>query len=262
MTLWQLEIARLLRTRRALVLAALFTFLGCTAPLLEHYAADILASATSDGVRVELPPPTPADGIASYESNAQQLGLIGVVVVASSALCFHARPQAFVFYRMRVARRRDMVVPRYVVVVGACVAAYLLGLFGAWYETTLLIGDPGVPRTLAHGGLMSLHLAFVVAGVAFIASFFRSVLASVGSSLGVYLVALPALSVVDFVEPWTPQALADSAAPLVSGSDGLGHYVVPAAVSAGLTVLLLAVSIQRVQTSARSRDRSAGSIPE
>ncbi|WP_030564850.1 ABC transporter permease [Streptomyces aureocirculatus] len=247
MTMWRLEVLRLTRTRRALILGVAFVFLGCSAPLLEYFADDIVSSAASDGVHVEMPPPSPEDGIGSYASNMQQLGLICVAAVAAASLCLDARPQTFLFYRLRVSRKSDILIPRYVVVTAACIVAYLLGLVGAGYETAVLIGDPGIPRTLEHGGLVCLYLAFAVAVVAAVASVLRSVLATVGCSLGLLLVALPALSAVDELQSWTPQTLAGSADPLLSGKEGLHEYALPAAVCVCLTALLLTVAASRVR---------------
>ncbi|WP_158942678.1 hypothetical protein [Streptomyces sp. ERV7] len=99
---------------------------------------------------------------------------------------------------------------------------------------------------------MDCALAFAVATVAAIASMLRSVLAAVGCSLGVLLGVLPGLAAVDSIRSWTPQALAQSADPLLSGKEGLDAYVLPAVVAVCLTVALLAVAIGRVRIPASS----------
>ena len=73
MSLWRLEWLRLVRTQRFFVVLALFMILGFGAPLLERYLGELISSTSGDsGIRIEVPPPSSSDAIASYTKNAQQ----------------------------------------------------------------------------------------------------------------------------------------------------------------------------------------------
>ena len=166
MNLWRLEWLRLTRTRRLVALLGVYAFFGLTGPLTARYLEDILGAVDTGGVRVELPDPRPADGIAQYVGNISQVGLIVVVLIAASAFAVDARREMAVFLRTRISGVRDVIVPAYVVTTGAAVAALLLGSLAAWYETGVLLGPPPVARMLTGIGLGALFLAIAVAAPA------------------------------------------------------------------------------------------------
>lgn len=234
MSLWRLERLRVLRTRRWVALLAVYLFFGLLGPFTARYLAEILARSGAK-VPVELPPPVPADGLASFVSNASQIGLLVVVIVAASALTLDARPGLSVFYRTRVRRHADLVLPRFVTTAVAAVAGWSAGTLAATYETVVLIGSPGVTAVLLGWLLGSLYLVFAVALAAVVAGRSRSVLATVGMTLGV-LLALPILGLYRPVGRVLPSALVGSMDALARGTNHPGDYLG----AAGLTVLLTA----------------------
>ena len=74
MTLWRLEWLRLVRTRRLVALLSVYAFFGLAGPLTARYLAEILGAIGTEGVQIQFPEPTPADGIAQFVSNASQIG--------------------------------------------------------------------------------------------------------------------------------------------------------------------------------------------
>ena len=85
MSLWRLEWLRLVRTRRLVALLSVYAFFGLVGPLSARYLAEIIRAVGTNGVQVQFPTPTPADGIAQFVSNASQIGLLVVVLIAASA---------------------------------------------------------------------------------------------------------------------------------------------------------------------------------
>ncbi|NUR29334.1 MAG: hypothetical protein HOV83_26405, partial [Catenulispora sp.] len=81
MNLWRLEWLRLVRTRRLVAVLGAYLFFGFSGPLTARYLSEILGRLGSDGVRVQFPKPTQADGIAQFTGNASQIGLLIVVIV-------------------------------------------------------------------------------------------------------------------------------------------------------------------------------------
>jgi hypothetical protein len=75
MSLWRLEWLRLIRTPRALTLAAAFVFFGLLEPALTRYQSQILGH-VGNGVRISFPPATPAQGVSSYAGELSGIGLI------------------------------------------------------------------------------------------------------------------------------------------------------------------------------------------
>src|SRR4051794_24438565 len=113
MTLWRLEWLQLVRARRLVRLVGVYLCSGLAGPLPGRYLAEIRGAIGTEGVQVQFPEPTPPDGIAQFVSNVSQIGLLVVVLIASSALAFDARREMAVFLRTRVSSVRSIVLPAY-----------------------------------------------------------------------------------------------------------------------------------------------------
>jgi ABC-2 type transport system permease protein len=230
MSLWRLEWLRLLRTRRLMALLAVYVFFGLTGPLTARYLSQILNGlGGTGGVKVEFPEPRPADGIAQFTSNASQLGLLVVVLVAASALAFDARREMAVFLRTRVRGVRQIVLPAYGVNAGAAVGALLAGALAAWYETVILLGPLPPGRMLLGIACAAMFLVFAVALTALIASLVRGALATAGISLAI-LLAMAILGSFAGLQRWMPTTLFSALAGLVDGGRP-GDYLPAAGVA-------------------------------
>lgn len=244
MTLWRLEWLRLVRTPRAISLAAVFLFVGLVEPVATRYQNDLIGH-LSHGARIRLPAPTPADGLGSYVSDATFLGLVLVVAIAAAALCFDIRPGYATFLRTRVERTWQLVLPRFAVTAVAAAAAYLLGTLGAWYETAVLIGSLPVRGMLAGMLCGAAYQAFAVAVTALAASGVRSVVDTIGVTLAI-LIALPIVGTLHVIANWLPSALASAPTQLASGADQFGHFGPALAVTAAAMLAALAGATARL----------------
>jgi ABC-2 type transport system permease protein len=243
MTLWRLEWLRLVRTRRAVTLVFVFLLVGFGGPALARYMETLVRSGTTGGVTIVVPPPVAADGIAQFSKNAQQLGIIAVVVVAAGALALDATPGLSLFYRTRVQRVSTLLLPRVVVPAVAAVAAYALGAAAAWYETVALLGLLDGGRVVAGAALAALYLVFAVAVTAAASTVVRSTLATVGTAMAV-LVLLPVGGVVPHLERWLPSHLAGAQDAVVRGAH-LSSYLPATAITSAAVVLLVAGAMAR-----------------
>ena len=128
------------------------------------------------------------------------------MIVAAASLAIDARPGVAAFYRTRLRRPTRLVLPRYLTITAAAIAAFALGTLGARYETTVLLG-PIRPADLAAGfGLETVSLCFATAVAAVFTSVVRSVLGAVGWALAC-LLGLAALSAVPAISSWLPTRL-------------------------------------------------------
>jgi ABC-2 type transport system permease protein len=239
-SLWKLEWQRLIRTKRWITLLAVFVLFGFVGPLVAKYLAQILTSKVGGGMKIITAPPTPADGLASFARNAQQVGLIVVAAVAAGALAFDARSGLATFYRTRVRSLGQLLLPRYVMNFVAAVVAYSLGTLAAWYETSVLIG--GLSAAAIFNGLLLqvVFIAFAVAVVGLCASLVRNTVTVVAISAAVFLL-IPVLQLFTSVSKWLPSALLQSQSDIARGAT-LGSYGGAVIVTLLLTACLLAVS--------------------
>jgi ABC-2 type transport system permease protein len=245
MSLWRLELLRLIRTPRAIALAVLYTLLGLVDPVLTKYENTLL-SHTGNGIRIYAPPPSPADGLGGYVNEATPLGLIVVVALAAGALCFDARQGLAIFLRTRAASMQQLLIPRFAVNAAAASGAYLLGTLAAWYETDLLIGP--LPAAAIPAGVLCgvIYLAFAVAVTALAAAVARSALATAGIALAALLL-LPIVGIVHAVDAWLPSTLVDAPVNLASTAHPLSYYSPALAVTVAATAVALAVAVHRLK---------------
>ncbi|MGA9594552.1 MAG: hypothetical protein WBV06_00225, partial [Acidimicrobiia bacterium] len=177
-----------------------------------------------------------------YVGNAMQIGLLVSMGIAAAALAFDAKPQMGIFLRTRVRRVSDIIVPRYVVMVAAVVACFMLGSIAALYETTVLIGSLSIGGWLLGTLVGSLYLAFAVALVSLVAARANSVMLTLVVSVAILLL-LPVIGVIPDVAPWLPSHL-------IGGVDGLvrdgafGDYLRATIVTIGLTLAALWLAVR------------------
>jgi ABC-2 type transport system permease protein len=244
MSLWRLELLRLLRTRRGLALLSVYVLFGFIGPLTARYLNDLLELAGDDleGATIELPDAVPSDGMAQYVANAMQVGLVVTVVVAAGSLALDATPEMGAFLRTRVRSVWRLLLPRLVVSVVAIALAFTLGALVAWYETWALLGGLPARDVLAGIALGLVFLAYVVAVTAAAAQWTKGVLATVMVSL-LSLLVLPVVGAADVIGRWLPSGLATALADLPAGKHDFGHYLGPAAVTLVTTAVLIRVAL-------------------
>lgn len=236
MNLWRLEWLRLVRTKRLAALVGIYLFFGLLGPVTARYLGEILERFGGD-VIVQFPPPVPADGIAQFTANANQIGMLLAVVVAAGALVLDAIPEMSIFLRTRVRTIHRLLGPRLVVSFAAVTAAFAIGLLGAWYETVVLLGSLPIGALLGGAVLTIVYLAFVVALVAAVASRLGSVLATVATTVVVLLV-LPTIGLIEVVGRWLPSHLLGAMDALLRGTERWTEYV-----PATLVALMLSAAL-------------------
>ena len=241
MSLWRLEWLRLVRSRRLLVLVVVYVFFGLTGPLSARYLGQIL-DRVGGGIKVELPPPRPVDGLAQFASNASQICLLVVVLVAAAGLALDSRTELAIFLRTRVANVQALIVPSYVMTSLAAAGAFVLGALAAWYETAVLLGTPPTGRVLAGIVLTSLFLLFAVALTAAAAYLVRGVLATAGVTI-VLLLVLALLGNIPAIGKWLPTTLLSSL-PGLAGGEPWSKYLWAALVTLVATVGALVAAIR------------------
>lgn len=215
MTLWRLELVRLFRSWRWMILAGVYGFFGILGPLTARYLPDILENVGAS--TAGLPELGPPDGITQYVGNAQQLGLLAVAFVAAAALALDSNPELSVFFRTR-APLRSLLTPRLVVNAVAAGAGFVFGAVIAYVGTGILLDWVDLWPFIVGVVLQCVYLAFAVAVVGFVASIVRKVVTTALLSVGV-LILLGVLTLLPPVAPWLPSELAGALDQLIRGAD-------------------------------------------
>jgi ABC-2 type transport system permease protein len=247
MSSWRLEWLRLVRTPRAISLAAVYLVFGLGEPVLTKYLSKILGHAGGvHRLRISLPAPVPSDGINAYISQIATIGIIVVVAIAAGSFGFDAKQGLATFLRTRVSSLWQLIIPRFTVNAAAAIAAYLLGLLAAWYETNLLIGSLPAGAMLEGMLCSASYLAFAVALSAAAASLVKSTLGAVGITV-VVLLALPIAASVHSIQNWLPSTLVNAPVDLIGGAH-LTRYLPAIIVSVAASALLLVGAAARLRS--------------
>lgn len=243
MNLWRLEWLRLVRTKRWLILVGVYGFFAVLGPFAARYMQDIIGRFGGD-IEVTVPDPRPVDGLLQFLSNASQLGLLAVLIVAAGALALDARPEIAAFYRTREQRLTRLILPRYAVVTAAAVGALAAGTGITWALTAILIGGLPAGDVVVGTLLGAVYLAFTVALVAAATAVIRSTVAAVFAAVAA-LLAVPAFGLVGALEPWLPSELLGAVIDLVLGAP-VTDFVRPLAVALLLSAGLVGLAIWRL----------------
>ena len=243
MTLWHLELLRLLRTGRIWIIVGVYVLFGVLGPVGARYLPEILER-FGGGVEVVVPEPTALDGMGQFASNAGQLGLLAVLAVAAAALTFDARPEWSAFLRTRTDRVRRLVVPRVVASTAAATIGLAAGSAVAAVLTGVLIAPVAVGDLLLGVAFGAAYMAFAVAVVAVAASVATQTMGVVLLAVGA-LIVLPVLQLVPPIEDWVPSRLLGATTALMAGAP-VTDLLPALAVTIALVPTLLVVAERRL----------------
>lgn len=240
MNVWRLEWLRLVRTRRLLILLALFVLFGATAAPIAYYSAEL---AGQQGIT--LPAATPATSVGQFSGQATVFGLIVFSFIVSAAVSIDANRESSIFLRTRVRRLRDLLVPKYVMSVGAGVVAIDLGIVLAWFGTVEMVGAPSARGMVVATALTDLYFAFVGALVLVAASRTNNTAAAAAGGIGGALL----IAIAGIWRPlgqWLPSELVGSL-PVLAGGASASDYVRATVITVVATVALVALALHLFQ---------------
>lgn len=244
MTLWRLEVLRLLRTHRWMILFGVYTALAVLSALTARYFKEIMQR-FGEGVEFTATEPQPVDAIVQFVSNTSQIGVLAVVVVAASSLTIDAKPEQAAFLRTKVSRPAHLLVAPYTVTVAAAGAAMATGTVVVSLLTEALIGPLPFWRVVLGTVLGACYLAFAVAVVAAVAGFTRGQATTVFGALGV-LLSLPIIGLFEPIQAWLPSELVAGLAAMADGAP-VGDFARSLVVTAIATPALLTVAAIRFE---------------
>jgi len=243
MSMWRLELLRLVRTQRWLILFAVFGSVGVMGPATARFLPDLMESLGEEAV-ASIPPMTAADGISQFLGNALQFGILAVAFVGAAALAFDSKAEIAVFFRTRAAVT-DIFIPRFVISATASVLAFGFGMTIAYVGTGILLEWLDVGAVIIGAILFMLYLVFAIAVIGVIASFLRSVPGVALFSVGI-LIALGLLSIIRVLAPWLPGALVGATDSLIRGGEfDYGRSIIVTVVLIGAMVKF---AIMRLET--------------
>lgn len=161
------------RTRRALVVLAVFLVFGMGSPLLAKLTPEIIGSFAEAQMFADLiPEPTALDGMVQYIKNLTQFGFVLAVLLAMGAVVGEKERGVAQMILSKPLPRWAFLLSKFTAQALIYLAAFLLAGLGAYYYSYLLFGALDFSYFAAVNGLLWIWLLVFVA------------LALVGSVLG------------------------------------------------------------------------------
>jgi ABC-2 type transport system permease protein len=135
------ELQQQWRTRRILVVAAIFLVFGLMSPLLAKFTPELLTSIEgAEQFAALIPTPTTADAIAQYIENITQFGFILVIVLGMGAVAGEKEKGTAVMVLSKPLTRWAFLLSKLAAQGVVFLLALLLAALGAYYYTTVLFG--------------------------------------------------------------------------------------------------------------------------
>jgi ABC-2 type transport system permease protein len=183
------ELIQQWRTRRFLVVMAVFILFGLTSPLTAKYTPEIIKSIPgAEQFAGLIPTPTAADALSQYIKNITQFGFILAVLLGMNAVAGEKESGTAAMILSKPMPRWAFVLSKFVSQALVYASAFLVAALGAAYYTWLLFGSIDV---LVFGGINLLLLLWLLTfvGAALVGSVLgSSIAAAAGYGLAISVV--------------------------------------------------------------------------
>lgn len=234
------ELLEAWRTRRALVVAIVFTAFGIASPYLARYLPELIKSLAGGQVQIVIPPPTVGDAVDQFQKNLGQAGILTAVLLAMGSVAIEKERGTAALVLSKPASRGAYLLAKMLAMAATLGAGLLLASVAGYAYTALLFQAlPGLGWA-AMTGLLLLMLV-VYAALTFLGSVLtRSAIAAAAIGVGGLLV-VALVSVLPTIGAYTPGGLSAPGRALALGTDP-GVVLGPVLVNLGLLAGLFAVA--------------------
>ena len=164
------ELLQQWRTRRVLVLGAVFVLFGLASPMLAKFTPELLRSVAGAEQFADLvPEPTAADAVAQYIKNITQFGFILVILLGMGAVAGEKDKGTAAIILSKPLPRWAFLLSKFVAQALVYFVSLLLGTLGAYYYTLVLF-EPLAFGPFLLGGLLLWLWALVFTAVTLLGS--------------------------------------------------------------------------------------------
>jgi ABC-2 type transport system permease protein len=163
MTAVRKELKQQWRTRRFIVVGAVFIIFGMISPLLARFLPEILSSVEgAEQFAGLIPEPTIADAAVQYINNITQFGFILAIVLGMGAVAGEKEKGTAAMILSKPMPRWAFIISKFVAQSIVYLTSFIIAAISAYYYTYFLFGPPEAgPFFLMNGLLMVWLLVFV-----------------------------------------------------------------------------------------------------
>jgi ABC-2 type transport system permease protein len=242
MTLIHKELLEQWRTRRFLVLGAVFLFFGLLSPITAKLTPEILewAASAAPGMIFNLPPPSAADAVGQYVKNLSQMLPLVVLLVAMGSVASEKERGTLPMVLAKPVWRGAVLGCKFCSLVVVLAASLFLGGASAYYYSIILFDGPPLDAFLLMNLVAGLYLLVILA-LTFLASTLATSTVMAGALAFILWLVLLIVGAVPRIGRASPTTLVSWAARLGIGQAFEGEWLA-LGVSLGLIVASLALA--------------------
>jgi ABC-2 type transport system permease protein len=231
------EIVQLVRTKRFLVVMAVFLLFGLGSPMLIKITPELIKGEPGGEELVKLlPPPTPAEAVGSYVDTMGSFAYLVAILLGMSAVAGEKESGTAGLILSKPIPRWAFILSKFSAQLLVYTLAFLVSGLAAYYCTTVLFGAVDLSVLLQVTLLLLLCLSTCV-GVTLLASVLtRTVAAAGGVGLGLYALVGLARNIPHYGK-WTPNGLTVWARELGVGAENVAAN--PGAIVGTLVLILV-----------------------
>lgn len=232
------ELLQQWRTRRVLVVGAVFAVFGLLSPLIAYFTPELLRTMEGAEQFAEaIPTPTTAEALNQYIRNLTQFGFIIAILLGMGAIAGEKEKGTTAMVLSKPMSRWGFVVSKFVAQALVFLTGFIVAAVGAYYYTLILFEPLAWPAFLLGNVLLLVWLLAFVAVTLLGSAVGRSTGAAAGMAFGGSVLLLLAGNL--------PRIGALAPAALVSwaGQLGLGDGAAPNAGALAATVVLIVVCL-------------------
>lgn len=227
------------RTKRLLVMLAVFVLFGLTSPLLAYFTPQMLKMVPgTEQFAALVPTPTAADAMAQYVKNLTQFGFMLAVLLGMGAVAGEKERGTAALILSKPLPRWAFVLSKFTAQMAGYSLGFVLAALGAFYYTLFLFGPVDFGSFMLSNLLLLLWLLVFVAVALLGSTLGGSTGAAAGIGLGGAVVLLLAGNLPQ-VGPLMPNGLIAWASQIGLGTSGSAAASNGGAVAAALTLIVL-----------------------
>ena len=234
------ELLEAWRTRRAVVVAIVFTAFGIASPFLARYLPELIKSLAGGQVQIVIPPPTVGDAVDQFQKNLGQAGILAAVLLAMGSVAVEKERGTAALVLSKPASRGAYLLAKILAIAATLGIGLLAASVGGYGYTALLFEALPPVGWAAMTGLLLLMLV-VYAALTFLGSVLtRSSIAAAAIGVG-GLLAVALISALPTIGAYTPSGVSVPGRALALGTDP-GLVIGPVLMNLGLLIGLFAVA--------------------
>jgi len=174
------EFREIVRTRKIIVLPAVFLFFGIFSPLLLHITPELLKS---QGLNISMPPPTPEMAAGEYFESATLFGTVALILVSMGAVAEERSKGSLAIVLSKPLRRSYFLLAKLLSISALTMFSFILGAVSCLYYTQLLIGNLKLGVFFPGVFLLMFFLSILTAITILFSIALRSQMAAGGASI-------------------------------------------------------------------------------